>query len=434
MEWTRKAVHVGGGIVALFFPWIFRSPWTVLALGAGFGAILWGTRRLGVLGSVHAVERRSEGGILYPIAIVVLFLVARHQPVFYGIALGALVLSDALAALVGTAYGRLVYTVEEDRRSVEGSVVFLLVTFLAAHLPLLLFTDTGRAASVLIALQIALLVAFFEGISVRGNDNLVVPLVTYFLLVKMTPRTAEFIAWQFLAQLAIIGVLLLLARRTRMLTSAGAIAASLFFYGAWSLGGEEWTVAPALGLGVFAALYARRSGKGGAPNPRYQVVAVFYTGIVAGALFVANNAFEKLVPGSPLRFGDPFYPAYLGVLAAQLAMLVLVFRAGVPWVRRPRAREAALALVIGCAAIIPAGIAVGSREWRMDDAALAAGVCVLALAVYLLACRAWRGPREAPWTGRLQAASAALAVGALLPLYLPREMGVHLDWVWRVVP
>lgn len=433
MEWTRKAVHIGGGVVALGFPWIFRSPWTVLALGAGFGAILWGTRRLGVLGSVHAVERRSEGGIFYPVAIVALFLIGRHQPVFYGIALGALVLSDALAALVGTAYGRLVYTVEGDRRSVEGSVVFLLVTFLAAHLPLLLFTDLGRAASVLIALQIALLVAFFEGISTRGSDNLTVPLVTYFLLVKMTPRTAEFIAGQLGAQLAIAGGLLLLARHTRMLTSAGAIAASLFFYGAWSLGGEEWTVAPALGLAVFALLYARRGGRGGEPSPRYQVAAVFYTAIVAGALFITNNVFEKLVPGSPLRFGDPFYPPYLGVLAAQLAMLVLALRAGVPWVRRPRPRDVALALAAGIAAVIPAGMAVGTRGWRSGDALLAAGICMAAVAIYLLACRAWRGPREAPWAGRLQAASALLAVAALLPPYLLPLVGVSLDWSvpWR---
>ena len=62
-EWTRKLVHVGGGLVSLALPWLVRSHWTVLALGALLGAVLFGTRKLGLLPSVHGVERRSEGAV-----------------------------------------------------------------------------------------------------------------------------------------------------------------------------------------------------------------------------------------------------------------------------------------------------------------------------------------------------------------------------------
>src|SRR5437867_972258 len=41
-EWTRKLVHVGGGILAADLPWAVTSPWTVLVLGLLFLAVLRG--------------------------------------------------------------------------------------------------------------------------------------------------------------------------------------------------------------------------------------------------------------------------------------------------------------------------------------------------------------------------------------------------------
>jgi len=339
VEWTRKAVHVGGGVIVMTLPWILRSHWTVLALGAAFALIIALTRRFGWLGSVHGVERKSEGGLWYPVAVYLLFLIGSHRPVFYLIAVLTLVLSDALAALVGTTYGRMMYRVESDRRSVEGSAVFLFATFLGVHLPLLLLTSTGRVASVLIALQIALLVTLLEAISLRGNDNLVVPLATYLLLVKLTPSSAEWIAVQLASQLAIFGALILLAWRSRFLSASGTMAASLFFYGAWSLGGPEWTVAPAVALAAFWLIFKRLPPNSSEPDARYQVVAVFYTSLVPVSLFALNNLFETALRHPVLGRGDPFYSLYLGALTAHLAMLALLFLEGSLWDSQPKPKR-----------------------------------------------------------------------------------------------
>ena len=418
VEWTRKAVHIGGGLVSLALPWLFRSHWTVLALGLAFAGILLGTRRLGMLGSVHGVARHSEGGVFFPIAIYLIFLIGHDQPVFYFISVLALVLSDALAALVGTAYGRTTYSVEEGRRSVEGSVVFLLTTFLGVHLPLLLWTGLDPAASVLIALQIALLVTFLEAICVRGSDNLVIPLGTFYFLTKMTPRTAEFIAEQLVAQLAIFGLLLLLAWRSRFLTASGTLAASLFFYGGWSLGGPEWIVAPAVGLAVFWVIFRRFGAGPGRPDARYQVVAVFYTGIVAGTLYILNNAMETIVRHPVLGAGDPFYPLYLGTLAAHLAMLGLIFLAHAPDLPRLTPGRWLTAFATGYLGVVPAGLAVASAGHGTWGAVLPAAMCALALALYA-ASRRWSDwPHRQPWDVRLQALCTSLAGVVLLPLEL----------------
>jgi hypothetical protein len=180
-RWTRKLVHVLSGWRRISRG--LSTHWSVL--GSAHHPRHAGPRqRLGLLGSVTGVDRRSVGELYFPISVYLLFVVARHQPVFYLIALSVLVFSDTAAALLGVAYGRHSYTVANDRRTLEGSAAFLLVTFLCVHVPLLLGTGIGRGESLIIATQLALLVTSFEAISMRGNDNLVVPLATYYLLLN----------------------------------------------------------------------------------------------------------------------------------------------------------------------------------------------------------------------------------------------------------
>ena len=138
VEWTRKLVHVGAGAVAATFPWLLQSHWSVLTLSLVFVILLWWTRSRGLLPSVHNVGRKTQGGLYYPLAIYVLFVISHGRPTFYLISMFVLGLSDALAALLGRRYGRLTFAVQEDRRSLEGSAVFFVSTFLCTHLPLLL--------------------------------------------------------------------------------------------------------------------------------------------------------------------------------------------------------------------------------------------------------------------------------------------------------
>jgi dolichol kinase len=416
-EWTRKLVHVFGGFVALALPWMVRSHWTVLVLGLVFALTLLLTRRWGLLSSVHGVTRRSEGGLYFPVAVYLMFLLAADRPVFYLISILALVVSDALAAVVGTSYGRTRFRVERDRRSVEGSVVFFLATFLAVHLPLLLLTDVDRLLSVLVAVQIALLVTFLEMISLEGNDNLIVPIGTYLLLLKMTPQEPLTIAWQLVAQLAILGCLFAVVWRSRLLTASGTIAASLFFYGAWSLGGPRWVLAPAAALLVFGAVVRFAREIDHSPSSRYQVLAVFYTSIVAALIFIASNVFATVIEDPVWGRGDPLYPLYLGVLAAHLALLTLIFWKGTPWVRRASARQLLGSVSLGVAVAIPIGVLV-HPVMSVPQILVAAAIPVLASGLYVAANSLPRIPQQRPWDWRLQSLSVAASVLLMLPLFI----------------
>lgn len=248
VEWTRKLVHLGFGALAAPLPWFIASPWSVLGIAVlAVGPILWARRR-GLLPSLFGVERASHGEVYFPIGVVLLFLVGRREPVFYLISLFTLVVCDSLAALLGKAYGRHQYLVTSGRRSLEGSAVFLFSAFVGIHLALLLLTNVERSACVVIALQVALLVTSFEAIAAGGSDNLTVPLSTYYLLVNLRPKPVDTVAVQLGVQLAILIAMLLVARRTRLVSFSGAIAAHLMFYAAYALGGPPWIAAPALPL------------------------------------------------------------------------------------------------------------------------------------------------------------------------------------------
>jgi dolichol kinase len=419
-EWTRKLVHFCGGLVSLALPWLVRSHWTVLALGITLAGLLVLTRRLGLLRSVHGVERRSEGGVYFPIAVYLIFLLAADRPVFYLISVLTLVVSDALAALVGTSYGRMRFRVERDRRSVEGSVVFFLATFLAVHLPLLLLTEVDRLLSVLVAVQIALLVTFLEVISLEGNDNLIVPIGTYLLLLKMTPQAPETIFWQLVAQLVILGALFALAWRSRLLTASGTIAASLFFYGAWSLGGPVWIVAPAAALAALGVVVRLARVIDHSPSSRYQVLAVFYTGALAAVIFIASNVFTTVVQHPVWGRGDPLYPLYLGVLAGHLALFTLVFWKGTPWVRRASPAQLLGSIALGTVVLIPAGAWV-NPPMTAPQMLLAATIPVLAVGLYLAATALPRVPRQRPWDWRLQLFSVGMSVVLVLPIFVAMQ-------------
>ena len=244
-ETTRKFVHFGGAFVTIFFPFILNSHWTVLALAVGFALIMLLTKKLGWLQSVHGVERKSDGAIYHPIAIYSCFLYAQilNQPMFYVISILILAISDALAALVGKSYGANEYLVEVGtRKTVEGSVTFFLTSFLIVHLILLLTTQTGRIESVLIALLISIIVTVFEGVSLKGADNLFIPLGTMFILSKNITPTIEGILFQIFALIGFLVGYLILMMPYKRIGFSGVTLLGLINYIIWALLGNIYAI------------------------------------------------------------------------------------------------------------------------------------------------------------------------------------------------
>ncbi len=263
-EWTRKLVHVGGGLVCLILPLVIESHWVVLAMAIGMGVLFTATRGLGWLSSVHGVGRVSHGTLCYPFVIYLLFLLSHDRPWKYFICVLVLAVADGLAALVGSHYGRIRYEVENEWKSLEGSLVFLIVTFVAVQVPLVVWPDpTGLlptpALCVLAAVLVAALVTGFEAISLHGSDNLWVPIGTYFVLGRVLRLELIDIAMLNVSLLVICLIVGLSAWWTRAFNVGGTLTFILFAFASWSLGSFHWAVP--MFIGYAAYLVSRHVGK-----------------------------------------------------------------------------------------------------------------------------------------------------------------------------
>ncbi len=419
VEWTRKLVHFAGGLLVLAFPWIFTSRWTVAVLVVVFAALIWATRRLGLLESIHGVARKTEGGLFYPLAVVVLFTLAYDQPVLYLISALTLVGSDSAAAVLGSSYGRTTYAVEEDRRSLEGSAAFFLATFLAVHLPLLLMTPVGREVSVLLAIQVALVVTLFEGVSLWGSDNLLIPLSTYYLLLRFTPASAEEIAMHLLVLVALLLFLGVFGLRARLLRTSGVMATALFFYAVYFLADATWMAAPALALLGLAVLRYFRGDVRSLPEADYQVLATFYAVAVGVAVLVAHDVLPRLADVEWLRRGEAFRAPFMGVMAGQLAIVAATqIRPFGPGNREPPSLTVTLALLAGSFAVVaPLGLwLTGGLTARATITA--AAITAAAAVIYRMARLLPGWPTAPPWNLRLQTASLLFATALVLPIHL----------------
>jgi phytol kinase len=376
-EHTRKLVHAAGGVLCLALPFAIESAWTVAVLTGTLSLLFVAAKRHGRLRSLHAVDRPSRGAELFPVAVFLVYLLAHDQAWLYVSALLVLAVGDASAALVGRRYGAHGYAVEESRKSLEGSLVFLVVAFLAILLPTLLLAEFPRDSTVLAALQAALLVTLFEAISLGGLDNLFVPLGVVVVLSRMVTKQPVELAFQSLSLLVIFAMISWIGWRRRSFDAGGAIGFALFAYGIWALGNWQWALPLLVGLLLFVSVWYVGH-RHGAPRP-IGLRLVLRT--VAAPLLVAALA------NGTREFRAGFGP-YLAACGAVLCFALWDGDLGPSRARMSRAFGAALIDALG---VVLLSVAVTALvPWLVQRqpvralAAVGAAVGVVALAFVVL--------------------------------------------------
>jgi phytol kinase len=185
---TRKVVHIAAGMCAL--PLIlFQSRWIALIPPVSFIFINALSYWRGTFVSMETGEERQLGTIYFPISFSVLtwllwddqaLLVASLMPMTWG---------DALAAAIGQRWGRRPLGGKNNGRTIEGSLVFLIVAAVATAIPLALIPGTPFPGwhAMPVALVVAAVTAVTEAFSPWGTDNLTVPAAA--TLVLLAART-----------------------------------------------------------------------------------------------------------------------------------------------------------------------------------------------------------------------------------------------------
>ena len=155
-EGYRKLLHVGSGLMALGLPWLFRTTGPVLILSAASLLAIKGIPALrGLLAGVQG--RKSHGELYFASATGLLFLITGGDPFFFSVPMAILTFADSAAALVGQRCGRHRFQAGCGTKTLEGSAAFFFTALISTQLGLQVFADKDPAASLLLALLLALL-------------------------------------------------------------------------------------------------------------------------------------------------------------------------------------------------------------------------------------------------------------------------------------
>jgi phytol kinase len=190
VEYTRKLIHVGTGIITLLFPAMLNNHWLVLFLCASFAIILWASFVYNFLPSINAINRPSHGSLCYPLAVYTSYLAYDYlgNPYFY-FYMPMLILSicDPIAALTGKKWPFGKFNIGNETKTIMGSVCFCIAAIVISFT---LFTVTSNTLTtiqkLIMAVVIGVVSAITEGLSKKGVDNVTIPLVVILTLYGIT--------------------------------------------------------------------------------------------------------------------------------------------------------------------------------------------------------------------------------------------------------
>ncbi|RZJ73457.1 phosphatidate cytidylyltransferase [Flavobacterium sp.] len=176
-EITRKFVHISSGLACLTFPFFLENWLSVLVLCLGFMGLLVASKSFGLLPSVNAIDRKSQGSLVFPIAIFVCFclFIQRDSYAIFYLPIVILAICDPLAALCGRKWPLGKYKVGAQSKTLLGSLVFFLSCFAILVLSLY-FSNIGFTFGLLFhCLMLSAVATIIEAISRNGYDNLTIP-------------------------------------------------------------------------------------------------------------------------------------------------------------------------------------------------------------------------------------------------------------------
>jgi phytol kinase len=177
---TRQIVHIGTGLLCILFPFMLHDHWFVLLLCGSFAICLFLSLQFNFLHSINAIDRISYGSLLYPLAVYGCYLAYNyfHSPLSFYLPVLTLGICDPIAAIFGKQWPYGKFHISHDTKTVTGSVAFFLSSLVLALILLHIFSPVHVPTDSLlpISLLIAASATVTEACSIKGLDNITIPL------------------------------------------------------------------------------------------------------------------------------------------------------------------------------------------------------------------------------------------------------------------
>lgn len=190
LMWREKMIERENGRVIIHIAvatWVAGWPWllpfqTISYIALAMFVVISLSRGLNVLQSIHKTKRWTVGELLFPIGIF-LCSVLTNEPLIFAAAMLTLGIGDGAASIIGHKLNFIPYKVLGQKKSVGGTVTFMVVAGVISVLALHQLR-VEPATIALGAVLTALVTAAAENVSVFGSDDITVPLTTLFLLAQ----------------------------------------------------------------------------------------------------------------------------------------------------------------------------------------------------------------------------------------------------------
>ena len=183
VEFTRKFIHIAVGMWAYGTVLLFEHRTFAIIPPLAFVAINALSYWRGTFKAMETGEKGKLGTIYFPLSFAALIWLLWGRPYLLVASLMPMTWGDALAAIIGRAIGKRRYTVLGTTRSLEGSGVMFLYSWVATLAPLVIMGTISSAAAMGAAIATALAATAIEAISPWGIDNLTVPAISALILV-----------------------------------------------------------------------------------------------------------------------------------------------------------------------------------------------------------------------------------------------------------
>lgn len=182
---SRKLLHIGVGNIIFVLP-LFESRWVMTFLAAApFIVLTFLISPKSPLKTVSKISAKghSLGLFYYAISWTILAYAFFGRLEVIAIGIVAMSFGDGFASMVGIRFGKRIFNICGDEKSLEGSVTMFMVT-LFMIIVAMLYYDTMPNSIYLLPL-IPLVATVAEGITPKGLDNLTVSLsaaIFYYIL------------------------------------------------------------------------------------------------------------------------------------------------------------------------------------------------------------------------------------------------------------
>lgn len=235
----------------------------------------------------------NRWGIFYfPLIFFILLLLFRNQPDMVFFPLSVLALADGLASVIGHLTGNHRYRIAQNSKSLEGSAAFFLSTFFILYfLPPLLPALYRPFSSFFGVFMIAAFLTLLEAVSIKGRDNLWIPLAVVYWMVLGLHFENHIMHFLFTG----VAIVVYFTYRMRWLTGAGALAAVLL---AWVMvvSPEPIWLLPFIFFLASGSLMSKLQGRSPAPKSEARNAnQVFFNGGLAtvflGLYFISSQMF-----------------------------------------------------------------------------------------------------------------------------------------------